>query len=209
MLPRRANGWPGVNGWPGAHGISPGRQVTFTMTAANPSVHPLSDAQVYFVVYPDRATKKSIDASQLHLSYSTSGPGGHFSTVVLGGSTGGGNDITGHLGSASGRRWRRTRRRRSLYGPGKAVVRFDPPPPSAWCWRRTARRRHAQRRRDCPGAPGGDDRSACSASRRRRRRGDADVTNGSLRWRDSWCVSSPLAVRAVPAPLLAAGAPVP
>jgi hypothetical protein len=82
--------------------LSPGRQVTFTMTAANPSVHPLSDAQVYFVVYPDSATKKSIDASQLHLSYSTSGPGGHFSTVALSGSTGGGNDITGHLGSASG-----------------------------------------------------------------------------------------------------------
>jgi hypothetical protein len=82
--------------------LRPGHSATFTMTAVNPSVHPLSDAQVYFAVYPGDGTKKSIDASQLRLSYSTKGPHGHFSKVVLSGSTGAGNIITGYLGSAAG-----------------------------------------------------------------------------------------------------------
>ncbi len=38
----------------------------------------------------------------MHLSYSTHGPGGHFTNVALSGSTGDGNDITGYLGSAEG-----------------------------------------------------------------------------------------------------------
>jgi hypothetical protein len=81
--------------------LHPGRRATFTMTATNPSPHPLTDAQVYFTVYGE-PSNKNVDANQVHLSYSTRGPGGHFTNVALSGSTGDGNDITGYLGSAEG-----------------------------------------------------------------------------------------------------------
>jgi len=80
--------------------LQPGRPATFTMTATNPSPHPLPDAQVDFVIYPGTGTKKSVDAGQVHLSYSTHG--GRFHNVALSGSTGDGNDIEGYLGSAEG-----------------------------------------------------------------------------------------------------------
>ncbi len=82
--------------------LQPGRTATFTMTATNPSPHPLTDAQVYFVVYPNSATKKSVSANEVHMSYSTHGPRGHFTNVRLSGSTSSGNDIEGYLGSAEG-----------------------------------------------------------------------------------------------------------
>jgi Phosphate-induced protein 1 conserved region len=82
--------------------LYPGRSATFTMTATNPSSHPLTDAQVDFVIYPGSSTKKSVDARQVRLSYSTHGARGHFSNVALSGSTSAGNDITGYLGSAEG-----------------------------------------------------------------------------------------------------------
>jgi hypothetical protein len=82
--------------------LRPGRTTTFTMTATNPSVHPLPDAQVDFTAFPGDGTKKNIGADQLHVSYSMHGAGGHFTNIALSGSTGGGNDITGYLGSAVG-----------------------------------------------------------------------------------------------------------
>ena len=54
-----------------------------------------------FTVYGE-PSNKNVDANQVHLSYSTHGPGGHFTNVALSGSTGDGNDITGYLGSAVG-----------------------------------------------------------------------------------------------------------
>jgi Phosphate-induced protein 1 conserved region len=81
--------------------LAPRSQATFTMTATNPSPHPLTDAQVYFVVYGE-PSNKNVDADQVHLSYSTHGPGGHFTNIALSGSTGDGNDIAGYLGSAEG-----------------------------------------------------------------------------------------------------------
>jgi hypothetical protein len=80
--------------------LYPGRTATFTMKATNPSPHPLANAQVYFVIYPATGAKKSVGASQVHLSYSMKGGPSH--TVPLSGSTGGGNDIEGYLGSAEG-----------------------------------------------------------------------------------------------------------
>ncbi len=82
--------------------LQPGRSASFTMTATNPSPHALTDAQVYFVVYADSATKKSVNANQVHMSYSTGGPSGHFTNIVFSGSTAAGNDIEGYLGSAEG-----------------------------------------------------------------------------------------------------------
>jgi hypothetical protein len=82
--------------------LQPGRTATFTITATNPSPHPLTDAQVYFVAYPASATKKSVSANEVHLSYSTHGPKGHFANVILSGSTSADTDIEGHLGSAEG-----------------------------------------------------------------------------------------------------------
>ena len=81
--------------------LHPGSRATFTMTATNPSPHLLTDAQVDFVVYGE-PSNKNVDANQVHLSYSTHRPGGHFTKVALSGSTGDGNDITGYLGSAEG-----------------------------------------------------------------------------------------------------------
>ena len=82
--------------------LHPGGSATFSMTAINPSVHPLYNAQVYFVIYPGSSTKKVINAGQIHLSYSTHGPGGHFAKVHLTGSTAAGNDVEGYVGSALG-----------------------------------------------------------------------------------------------------------
>jgi hypothetical protein len=82
--------------------LHPGGSATFSMTATNPSVHPLYNAQVYFVIYPGSGTKKVINAGQIHLSYSMHGPGGHFAKVHLTGSTAAGNDVEGYVGSALG-----------------------------------------------------------------------------------------------------------
>ncbi len=54
--------------------VRPGRSATFTMTATNPSPHPLANAQVDLVVYPGDGTKQGVGANQLRLSYSMKGP---------------------------------------------------------------------------------------------------------------------------------------
>jgi Bacterial Ig-like domain (group 1)/Phosphate-induced protein 1 conserved region len=79
-----------------------GPAATFTMKASNPSSHPLPDAQVNFYIWPGTGATKSVDASQVNLSYSTRGAGGPFAHVALYGSTAGGSAITGYLGSAEG-----------------------------------------------------------------------------------------------------------
>ena len=82
--------------------LRPGSATSFTMTATNPSPHPLTDAQVNFYIYAGTGTKRDVNAGQVHLSYSTHGTSGHFTNVRLTGSTGGGNDINGYLGPAVG-----------------------------------------------------------------------------------------------------------
>ena len=82
--------------------LRPGSATGFTMTATNPSPHPLTDAQVNFYIYAGTGTKRDVNAGQVHLSYSTHGMSGHFTNVRLTGSTGGGNDINGYLGPAVG-----------------------------------------------------------------------------------------------------------
>ena len=82
--------------------LRPGSATRFTMTATNPSPHPLTDAQVNFYVYAGSGTKRDVNAGQVHLSYSTRGTSGHFTDVRLTGSTGGGNDINGYLGPVVG-----------------------------------------------------------------------------------------------------------
>jgi hypothetical protein len=79
-----------------------GPATTFTMTASNPSSHPLPDAQVNFYVWSGTGATKSVAASQVNLSYSTHGASGPFHQVALSGSTAGGSAISGYLGSAEG-----------------------------------------------------------------------------------------------------------
>ena len=80
-------------------GASP---TTFTIKAANPSTQLVPDARVDFAVFAGTDTSKNVDASQVHLSYSTTGPNGKFTDVPLSGSTGNGNVIEGYLGGAAG-----------------------------------------------------------------------------------------------------------
>jgi hypothetical protein len=78
-----------------------GPQTTFTIVATNPSSKPVPNTRVDFVIFPGSSTAKSIDASQVHLSYSTAGPHGTFTTVPLIGSTGDGA-IQSFVGPAQG-----------------------------------------------------------------------------------------------------------
>jgi hypothetical protein len=65
-----------------------GSQATFAMTAANPSTQALANTRVEFQIFPGASTAKPVTAGQVHLSYSTTGPNGTFTTVPLSGTTG-------------------------------------------------------------------------------------------------------------------------
>lgn len=74
----------------------------FTMKAVNPRSEPIPSTRVHFVIFPGSSNSKNVDASQVHLSYSTTGTSGKFTVVPLKGSTGGGNAIQGYLGPTDG-----------------------------------------------------------------------------------------------------------
>ena len=59
-----------------------GSPTTFTTKEANPSSQPVEAAHVQFVIYPGTAKSKDVNADQVHLSYSTTGPNGHFTKLA-------------------------------------------------------------------------------------------------------------------------------
>jgi hypothetical protein len=78
-----------------------GTPTTFTIKAANPSAHPVPNALITFDIYGQPGAK-GIQANQMHLSYSTTGPQGPFTDVTLDGSTDNGNVIEAPVGPDQG-----------------------------------------------------------------------------------------------------------
>jgi hypothetical protein len=79
-----------------------GAPVTFTIRAANLSSAPVPETRAQFVIAGGTANARNVNASQVHLSYSTTGPNGPFTAVDLTGSTSGGEFIQGYLGPPQG-----------------------------------------------------------------------------------------------------------
>jgi hypothetical protein len=79
-----------------------GPPATFTITAANPTAQPVPNAALDFIIFPGKSSSPNVDASQVHLSYSTTGLTGAFRDVALTGSTSNGNDIEAYVGPQQG-----------------------------------------------------------------------------------------------------------
>ena len=79
-----------------------GPPTTFTITAANPTAQPVANAALDFVIFPGNSKSPHVDSSQVHLSYSTTGPAGTFSDVPLSGSTANGDYIEAYIGPQQG-----------------------------------------------------------------------------------------------------------
>jgi hypothetical protein len=69
----------------------------FTVRATNPTSQPVPSNRVAFIMFPADGTTLRVDANQVHLAYSTTGPNGPFTPVALYGSTAAGNAIVGHI----------------------------------------------------------------------------------------------------------------
>ena len=78
-----------------------GAPSTFTVTVNNPSEEPLPNAQVNFSLFAGDSPG-TVKASQVHLSYSTTGATGQFTTINLMGTTAPGDSITGSEGPLQG-----------------------------------------------------------------------------------------------------------
>jgi hypothetical protein len=81
--------------------VAGGAATTFTVAVNNPSDHPLPNAQVYFELFPG-VSAGTVQASQVHLSYSTTGAAGPFTPIKLTGDTASGNSIAGYEGPLQG-----------------------------------------------------------------------------------------------------------
>jgi hypothetical protein len=79
-----------------------GTPATFTITAANPTAQPVPNAALDFIIFPGKSNSPHVDASQVHLSYSTTGPTGTFIDVPLSGSTANGDYIESYVGPPQG-----------------------------------------------------------------------------------------------------------
>jgi hypothetical protein len=79
-----------------------GSPTTFTVKMGNASSEPVGAARVQFEIFPGTAKSKDVHADQVHLSYSTTGPNGHFAKLALSGSTSDGNVILGDIGPPQG-----------------------------------------------------------------------------------------------------------
>jgi hypothetical protein len=82
--------------------MQPGAAATFTMTATNNTGKAIPAVRADFYIWSGTPKAKSIDASQVQVAYSTTGPNGTFTNVALSGSTADGNPISGDLGPAGG-----------------------------------------------------------------------------------------------------------
>jgi hypothetical protein len=78
-----------------------GSPTTFTIKTANPSANPVPNARITFDIY-GQPQAKGIQANQIHLSYSTTGPQGPFTDVTLDGSTDNGGVIEAPVGPDQG-----------------------------------------------------------------------------------------------------------
>lgn len=74
----------------------------YTATFKNPSDLPLNAARVDIELFPGSSKSKSVKASQVTITYSTTGPNGTYSPVKLSGSTGNGQSISGYVGAEQG-----------------------------------------------------------------------------------------------------------
>jgi hypothetical protein len=81
--------------------VAGGTPTTFSVAVNNPSDHPLPNAQVYFELFPGDSPG-TVQASQVHLSYSTTGAAGPFTPIKLTGDTASGNSIAGYEGPLQG-----------------------------------------------------------------------------------------------------------
>jgi hypothetical protein len=79
-----------------------GAPVTFTATLDNPASSLVPNAQIDFAFFPGDASPPKVDASQVHLSYSTNGDAGPFTPIALSGTTARGDQINGYAGPLQG-----------------------------------------------------------------------------------------------------------
>ena len=79
-----------------------GGSTGFTIKAANPTSQPILSTRPHFVIFPGDGATKNVTASQVHLSYSTTGPSGAFTPVSLYGSTITDGAIQGYVGPLQG-----------------------------------------------------------------------------------------------------------
>jgi MYXO-CTERM domain-containing protein len=82
--------------------LEAGSSSTFTIKATDHSSNPIPDTRTDFAIFPGSAKSPNVDASQIHLSYSTSGTNGPFTTVPLRGSTVKDGVIQGSVGPPQG-----------------------------------------------------------------------------------------------------------
>jgi hypothetical protein len=78
------------------------RPVQFTLTSSNPTPQALSGTRMRLAILASSTSPASVDASQVHLSYSSTGPKGIFTKMPLTGSTHDGNVIDGYFGPKQG-----------------------------------------------------------------------------------------------------------
>ena len=78
------------------------RPVFFTVTSSNPTSQALAGTRMKLAILAASASAGSVDASQVRLSYSTTGPKGIFTKMPLTGSTHDGNVIDGYYGPKQG-----------------------------------------------------------------------------------------------------------
>jgi hypothetical protein len=79
-----------------------GAAVTFTVTVRNPSSRPVPDTRVRVSVSSATPGAANVDAGQVHLLYTATGPRTLFAPVRLVGSTSKGNLIRGYVGPLRG-----------------------------------------------------------------------------------------------------------
>jgi hypothetical protein len=81
--------------------VAGGAPTTFTVAVNNPSDTTLPNAQVYFELFPGDSSG-TVKASQVQLSYSTTGAAGQFTPINLTGDTASGDSIAGYEGPLQG-----------------------------------------------------------------------------------------------------------
>jgi hypothetical protein len=81
--------------------VAGGPPTTFTVTVNNPSDEPLPNAQAEFELFPGDSPG-TVQASQVHLSYSAAGASGPFTPISLSGDTASGDSIAGYEGPLQG-----------------------------------------------------------------------------------------------------------
>jgi hypothetical protein len=82
--------------------VQAGGSTDFTVKATNPTSQPIFSTRPHFVIFPGDGATKNVNATQVHLAYSTTGPNGTFTVVPLTGSTIKEGAIQGYVGALGG-----------------------------------------------------------------------------------------------------------